>query len=244
MKTFYFIGTSGWSYNHWLKRFYPPDIPPGDMLPFYAKSFSTVEINSSFYRLPFENMVLGWKKKTPANFTFAVKISRLITHYKRLKEVDDSLDLFFSRISLLGKKVGPILHQLPPSLQKNERLLGNYLSLLPKNFLHTVEFRNKSWLTSSIYKLLKKHKVAFCIISLQEFPLVLEVTADFVYIRLHGPEALYGSCYTEEDLSWWKEQIKGFVKQGLKVYVYFNNDYSAYAIENAQQLKQLLAGNY
>lgn len=239
-KSLLLIGTSGWSYKHWVERFYPKDLKPKDLLSFYAQHFPTVEINATFYRLPFEAMVKGWYKKTPDDFLFALKVSRVITHYKKLRDIEDAWHTYFNRLEILGKKRGVFLHQLPPSLLKDIELLEKYLKFLPKNFYHCVEFRHKSWFEDEVFKTLRKYNIAFCIISMPKMPVIFEVTAPFVYIRMHGSQSLYSSCYTEKEIKYWAGKIKKFLKQNLRVFVYFNNDTNAYAVFNAQRLKELL----
>jgi len=235
------IGTSGWSYGHWSGRFYPVDLPSSQWLPFHAERFPTVEINSTFYSLPSEQMVKGWESRTPLNFTFAVKASRLITHYKRLKNTQRALDVFMGRVGLLNRKLGPILYQLPPSLARDDALLEQFLAGLPANLTKAVEFRHTSWLVGSVFELLKKYNTAYCIISMPGFPVALETTASFAYIRMHGAESLYDYCYPDEQLQWWATRIYELSERGVDVYVYFNNDYKAYAIFNAIKLGQLIS---
>ena len=235
------IGTSGWWYEHWKERFYPKGMEKREWFSYYAKSFDTVEINSSFYRLPFENVVKGWAKKAPENFKFTLKMWRRITHYKRLKEVEKDLETFFARINPLHKNLGAILYQLPPSLKKDLSLLENFLKLLPKELDQAIEFRNKSWLTAETFSLLEKENIAYCIISMPEFPESIHLTSNISYIRFHGKETLYGSSYSEEELKEWVKKIKNFFKRGVeRVYIYFNNDYNAYAVFNALKLKELI----
>ncbi|MEA1965605.1 MAG: DUF72 domain-containing protein [Candidatus Aerophobetes bacterium] len=235
------IGTSGWWYEHWEERFYPKGMEKKEWFSYYAKSFDTVEINSSFYRLPFENVVKGWAKKAPKNFKFTLKMWRRITHYKRLKDVENDLEIFFARISPLYKNIGAILYQLPPSLKKDNSLLENFLKLLPEELDQAIEFRNKSWLTPETLSLLEKENIAYCIISMPKFPESIHLTSNISYIRFHGKETLYGSSYSEEELKKWAEKIRVFFNQGVeRAYVYFNNDYNAYAVFNALKLKELI----
>lgn len=232
------VGTSGWFYNHWVERFYPPDIPKSAWFSFYARHFQTVEVNSSFYRMPTAERCMSWAGKAPENFVFSVKVFRGITHLKKLSGVEELLKNFFEAITPLKNKLGCILHQLPPSLKKDASLLEDYLSELPRHLLHTVEFRNRSWLDDAVMELLNKHRIAYCIISMPGFPNFREMTADFFYIRMHGSSELYSSCYTEAELSEWASYIKA---TGLDYgYVYFNNDARAYAIKNARRLIELL----
>jgi len=234
------IGTSGWFYEHWWGRFYPEGLKKQDFLKYYTKYFNTVELNSSFYHLPKETTVEGWHKKVPKDFIYAPKASRVITHYQKLADSKESLNLFLSRVKILKEKLGPVLYQLPPYLKKDTKLLKNFIKLLPKKLRHTIEFRNTTWLQKDVFKILKDNNIAFCIISLPKFPIVLETTADFTYLRLHGEEGKYSSSYTNRQLKGWSKNIKNFLKQKLDIYVYFNNDANAYAVNNALQLKKLI----
>ncbi len=237
----FLIGTSGWWYEHWYGKFYPPEVEKRDWFSYYAKVFDTVEVNSSFYRLPFEGMVKGWARKAPGNFKFTLKMWRRVTHLKRLKGVEEDLSTFFERVKPLKENYGAILHQLPPSLKLDLSLLEGFLKMLPKGLDQAVEFRNESWLQSKTFSLLKKYNVAYCIVSTPKFPELFELTTDFSYIRFHGMETLYGSLYSDDELKKWARRIRGFLRKKIKrVYVYFNNDYNAYAVKNALKLRELL----
>lgn len=238
-----FVGTSGWYYEHWVERFYPAEILKSELLPYFSRYFSTVELNNSFYRLPTVQSFENWYEKTPGNFIFSVKASRTITHYRKLVNIEGSLDIFLNRAVSLKEKLGPILYQLPPSLKKDINLLKSFLTNLPdrltaKNLRQTIEFRNSSWLDKETFKLLSRFNIAYCIISMQGFPVCLETTADFVYIRMHG--AARTISYSDKELRKWVDYIKDFLQKDLDVYIYFNNDYQAYAVENAKRIKELL----
>ncbi|MEA3328572.1 MAG: DUF72 domain-containing protein [Candidatus Omnitrophota bacterium] len=234
------IGTSGFYYNHWYDKFYPRELKKQELLPFFAKYFNTVELNNTFYHLPKEKVVENWHHNTPREFIFALKASRFITHIKRLKNLEDSLKVFLSRAYILKEKLGPVLYQLPPSMKKDSPRLEAFLKKLPSDIKNVIEFRNPSWLDKEIFDILKKHNIAHCIISMPDFPVRKEITADFVYIRMHGGEVLYGSNYSTKELRSWADDIKKFLKKGLDVYVYFNNDANAYAIKNATTLRKLM----
>ena len=235
------IGTSGWYYRHWQGRFYPNTLSKDKLLPFFSRYFNTVELNNSFYRLPEEKVVLAWRKKTPKGFLFAVKASRFITHIKRLDNLGDSLKLFLGRMGSLGEKMGPLLYQLPPSMKKDAKRLARFLKRLPQKQRYVIEFRHLSWLDKEIFSLLKQFNVAHCIISKPDFPIAVETTADFSYIRMHGGSRLYRSNYSRAELSKWAGIINRLLKSGLDTYVYFNNDACAYAVKNALSLKKLLS---
>lgn len=236
-----FIGTSGWSYQDWKGIFYPKDLERGGELQYYTTFFNTTEINSTFYRLPYEGMVKGWYNKTPQNFLFSIKVSKRITHLKRLRECKEELSLFFNRVFLLKEKVGVLLYQLPPSLKFDPSLLEEFLLLLPKDKNHVIEFRNNSWFNDKSYEILNRYNVGFCIVSAPKFETILEVTSTFAYIRMHGKEGWYKYLYNEEELRWWSEIIVKFLKNKIKVFCYFNNDYKGNAVTNALRLKELIS---
>jgi uncharacterized protein YecE (DUF72 family) len=236
-----YIGTSGYSYPHWREVFYPKDLPASKWLQYYARHFNSVELNVTFYRLPQKAVFKNWYQRVPKNFVFVCKGSRFITHIKKLKGVEPAARLFFHRVNLLKEKNGVILWQFPPSWKIDTKRLESFLKILQKYQARNVfEFRNESWFYSDIYELLKKYQQALCIADSPNFPAVFELTADFVYVRLHGSKSLYGSKYTSTELKKWAIKIKKWQRQGMDVYVYFNNDAHGYAVENAKQLKRLI----
>jgi uncharacterized protein YecE (DUF72 family) len=157
------IGTSGYHYKHWRGPFYPSKIPPGGMLEFYSRTFDTVELNNSFYRLPTDEAFDNWRESTPENFVFAVKASRFLTHQKKLKDPESALEKLLARASRLGQKLGPVLFQLPPRWQVNPGRLEGLLEALPHDLRCAFEFRDSSWIQSEINKLLARFSAAFCI---------------------------------------------------------------------------------
>jgi len=236
-----YIGTSGFSYGHWSGTFYPDNLPQDELLGFYARHFDTVELNTTFYRLPFKNMVSGWYRRSPDNFVFALKGSRYITHRLKLKEIAGPLATFLDRAAILREKCGPILWQLPPQLNPDPARLESFLQQLPRSMRHAIEFRNDAWLTGDIFALLEKYQAAYCIVSAPEMACVPEITAPFVYIRMHGISGgWYSYNYSPDDLAWWAEKIRGFLRKKLDVYCYFNNDACGYAPANARDLKLIL----
>lgn len=235
------IGTSGWSYEHWRARFYPSEIETNSWLNYYCRFFETVEINKSFYRLPAKKTFEAWRKQSPTKFIFAVKGSRFITHMKKLKDPEIASKKFFDNVSELKEKVGPILFQLPPRWQKNASRLNDFLASLPTNYQFAFEFRDPSWFDPEIYTILEKHGASLVISSSPSFPSEEVLTTSFVYLRMHGGAELYGSNYSDKELASWARQIKKWLsKQAKEVFVYFNNDAYAYAVQNALALKKLL----
>jgi uncharacterized protein YecE (DUF72 family) len=234
------IGTSGWHYKHWVADFYPERFPADQMFSWYAREFQTVEINNSFYRLPEKKTFAHWKDLAPPGFIFAVKASRFITHIKRLKDAQDSVDLFFSRAQPLGVALGAVLFQLPPRWKLNLERLSDFLSVLPKRHKFSLEFRDESWCSPQVYELLRRYNVALCIHDWREMPWPKELTADFTYIRFHGSGTRYGGSYPDFHLRHWAETIESWQPRLKEVFIYFNNDIGGHAIRNARSLRQML----
>ncbi len=234
------IGTSGWVYPHWRGVFYPPKLTTSRWLPFYAEHFRTVEINNTFYRLPSEKAFRDWRAAVSPGFRFAVKANRFITHTKKLREPAEPLERFLSRARLLGDRLGPILYQLPPRWRCNLPRLRDFLTILPRDLTHVFEFRDPSWMNEDVFAALEEHGAALCVISHPTMSCPVRTTSDVVYIRMHGAQTLYASCYSEEELQWWAEQVREALAGGRQVHVYFNNDAFGYAVRNAQRLGELL----
>lgn len=237
-----FIGTSGFSYPHWRGSFYPQNLAQKDWFSFYVKHFKTVELNVSFYRLPKKATFEKWRAVAgpPAGgFVFSVKGSRFITHVKKLKDCRQPLRRLMESAAPLASAKTVVLFQLPPKFKANPGRLANFLKLLPKNWRYAFEFRNESWLAKEAFVLLKKHRAAVVFQDFPDWPMTEEGTADFVYLRFHGRQRLYSSCYTEKELKSWVKKIKVWQKQGKDVYAYFNNDAMGYAVDNAKQLRNL-----
>lgn len=234
------IGTSGWHYKHWRGNFYPVGVQPADYLAHYLRSFSSVEINNSFYRLPAPETLADWRDSVPRDFVFAVKASRFITHMKKLKDPQQSFALFMQRVGVLGEKLGPVLFQLPPAWRFDEGRFRAFLEALPTTYRYTFEFRDPSWYNDRAYELLQLHRCAFCIYELEYHLSPLEVTADFVYVRLHGPGKKYDGSYADEVLAGWAERCRHWLEQDKSVYVYFDNDLHGYAPVNAARLQEML----
>ena len=236
----YLIGTSGWHYDHWRERFYPADLPKPQWLEFYARHFPTLEINSSFYHLPTENAFARWRDASPADFVFAVKVSRFITHIKKLTDCEEALRTFISRAQVLGEKLGPLLYQLPPGLGRDAERLKAFIGLIPAGLRLVFEFRNDSWFDPEIYRILRDRNIALCIYDRGSQPSPCEITADFSYIRFHGSAARRG-CYSDAELGSWAERIARLGTQTQTVYIYFNNDAQGFALRNARRLADLLS---
>ena len=239
------VGLSGWNYAHWRDGvFYPPRLAASRWLEFYAERFDTVEVNSTFYRLPRRDAVARWVEQTPDGFLFAVKSSRYLTHIKRLRELGPGLELFLDRIEPLVRspKLGPILWQLPPTFRRDHDRLANALDRLPRGLRHCIEFRDPTWFVEDTYALLRAHGVALAIGDRPEVNRFQthELTADWTYVRFHsGPRGRWGN-YSDSELVDWAERLRAWSRTH-DVFAYFNNDWQGFAPRNAARLLQLLA---
>jgi uncharacterized protein YecE (DUF72 family) len=239
-----FIGTSGWSYRHWRGPFYPCGMSSGaEQLDFYAERFDTVEVNGTFYRLIEAETFRRWHAQTPPGFVFACKGSRFLTHMKRLKDAGQGLGRFFERVEALEGKLGPIVFQLPGRFKPDRERFRAFLQALPAGQRCAFEFRDPAWFEPEIFEALAHRKAALCLYEFagQEAP--LEVTADFVYIRLHGPGGPYQGSYGSAALRTWARRIRAWTRKDLDVYCYFDNDDSGFAPRNALSLKELVASS-
>jgi uncharacterized protein YecE (DUF72 family) len=234
-----YIGTSGYSYKSWDTTFYG-DTPKKLQLEYYATQFPTVEINATFYRLPSEGMVLGWRDRVDESFVYAIKGSRFITHMKKLLNLDGALDKFFDRIEPLKERTAVLLWQLPGILKKDASRLDSFLAQLPRDYRHAVEFRHPSWYDEEIFDILRKYNSAHVALSSLGMPMNLSVTCDIIYIRFHGLEGGAAHDYTRNELESWAEFIVRQAKQGRTIYVYFNNDINVRAPDNARMLMEMV----
>ena len=234
------IGTSGWHYDHWAGPFYPEDAPSGEWLDFYASSFSSVELNNTFYQLPEESTLEEWKEQTPPDFLFAAKASRYITHMKKLKDPKPSVRTFFERMRALQPKLGAVLFQLPPNWRFNQERLAEFLAALPTGHRYAFELWGPSWINPHSLDMLHTHQSAFCIYEFDGRIAPKEVTADFVYIRLHGPGEAYEGHYDPSTLSGWAGAISSWLRAGKEVFCFFDNDQAGHAPQNALRLQEML----
>ncbi|HXG05437.1 MAG TPA: DUF72 domain-containing protein, partial [Candidatus Binatia bacterium] len=238
------IGTSGYVYPAWRRRFYPPDLPASRWLAYYAAHFSTVELNRPFYRLPTGEMFSAWRAAVPPGFVFAVKVSRFFTHMKRLKDPEVHLRLFLERARRLGPALGPLLFQLPPRFHADLGRLDGLLRALARQRLvrgvrAALEVRHASWLVPEVRERLRRANVALCLHDSARQPVEDVVTADFVYVRRHGLGRRRYNNYPEWRLREDAARIAAWTRRRLDVYVYFNNDERAYAVANARRLIEL-----
>lgn len=235
-----YIGTSGWHYAHWVGPVYPAGTSPKDFLSLYAKKFQSVEINSTFYRLPSSEVLSDWRDNTPDSFVFACKASRYITHMKKLKDPEKSIAQFFKAVRILEPKLGPILFQLPPRWYVNFDRLARFLSNLPKNHRYAFEFRDESWHSDSVFKVLSSFNAAFCAFDLNGRMSCFERTADFTYVRLHGPKGSYQGQYDKRSLALWAEKFKAIREERMDVYCFFDNDERGFAALDALRLAKMV----
>lgn len=239
------VGTSGWSYASWRGRFYPAELSPRRYLEFYARHFSTTEVNYSFYHLPRPSTYEKWCVQVPDDFCFALKVSRFITHVKRLHRVQEAWELFVSNARSLGRRLGPLLLQFPASFHCDIARLTAFLHDARPRACRSplrlaLEFRHPSWFTEETFEILRAHDAALCIADAPQYPRCNVITASFVYLRFHGRQQLFASKYTDAELTAEATRIRRWLRDGLDVYVYFNNDASAHAVANAQTLARLV----
>ena len=243
------VGCSGWNYAHWRNGvFYPPRCAARNWLRFYADEFDTVEINTTFYRLPSREAVARWVDETPPGFTFAVKVSRYVTHIKRLVDVPAHLPLLYERIEplLRSPKAGPLLWQLPPTFKADFDRLAQALEHLQgvddgSGYRHAFEFRDPSWFREELYALLRERRVALVIGDRPEVNAFQahELTTDFTFVRFHSGTRGRNGNYSHTELDEWAERLESW-SQEVDVFAYFNNDWEGYAIENARYLRACL----
>lgn len=232
------IGTSGWNYPHWKGLFYPSQLARARWLEFYAEHFDTVEVNATFYRLPVRQTFEKWRERTPEGFLWSIKASKYITHTKRLKGPREPLKRLYGAVEGLREKAGVILFQLPPSLPFEPERFEAFCDNLNPSFRHVLEIRHPSWIHEGLFRILQDHNMAFCISDTAgRYPYHEAVSADFVYVRLHGSKRLYASKYSRQELEAWARKIKAWDRE---TFLYFDNDYQGYAVQNAIELKTLL----
>jgi uncharacterized protein YecE (DUF72 family) len=237
------IGCSGWNYASWREEFYG-GIPARLWLEHYAKHFDTVEVNTTFYRLPTREAVANWERTAPDGFLFAIKASRYLTHIKRLSDLDSGLDRFYERIEplLRSPKMGPILWQLPPTFKRDDDRLARALERLGRTGeRHCFEFRHPSWFADEVYALLRAHGVALVIGDRPEVHgfQTHELTADWTFVRFHyGSRGRRGN-YSEAELREWAARIRAWSDE-VEVFAYFNNDWELFAVRNALRLVDLI----
>jgi uncharacterized protein YecE (DUF72 family) len=235
------VGTSGWLYKHWKGTFYPPGLKSKDEFAFYSLFFDTLEVNNTFYKLPSRETFAEWRRTTKPDFLYIIKAGGFITHRLKLNNPELALERFFDACTALEEKLGVILFQLPPGWKINIERFEHFLAVLPDGYRYAFEFREESWYDAAITKLLKQYNCAFCIYQLAGHTSPIEVTADFLYLRLHGPtQYKYQGNYDYYTLRAWAELSRQWQAKGKDVYIYFDNDDSGYAAFNAQVMEMML----
>ncbi len=226
------VGTSGFGYKEWKGKFYPEKINPKAMLRFYSERMDTVEINNTFYHMPTRAMLESWMDQVPDDFIFAIKAPQKITHVKQLRNVEDDTEYLFQTISLLGKRLGPILFQFPKSFRPDGALLSSFVELIPKKFPCAFEFRNSGWMDREYLDILANKKYSLCMNDTDEKPVAdIISTAEWGYLRLRR------SDYTDKDLARWFEKIHS--QKWTEVFVYFEHEDKAKGPEYAIRFKAM-----
>lgn len=238
-------GTSGYSYEHWRGVFYPPEVRQPHRLEYYAQHFGAVELNVTYYNLPKREVFESWRQRTPDDFRFAIKGSRLITHYHRLHDVDEAVATFFEHAAGLGGKLAVVLWQLRAEMKPDAERLDTFCALVARvsKVRQVFEFRDDSWFDEAIYEVLRRHHFGLCIADSPTLKTPQVLTADFTYLRFHGSTKRYDSDYTDAELRPWAKRARGWLDDGRDVFAFFNNDPHGYAVANARRLRELVAGN-
>lgn len=237
------IGTSGWSYKHWKGIFYPPDVRSAEYLSFYAHHFSVSEINNSFYRLPLKSTVEKWIASVPDDFIFCPKMSRYLSHLKKLHDPEEPLERFFEIFGEFENRLGPILIQLPVNAGFHAETVTEVYELMLDRyagFRFAMEVRHPSWFSEESIALMKKYKISLVFAQSDRFPYHEEITARDIYIRFHGPQSLYSSSYSDEVLEEYAAKFLDWAGQGHEIWAFFNNDVGGHALHNAEKLRQLV----
>jgi len=234
------IGCSGWVYKHWRGLFYPEGLPQKRWFERYAEEFDTVELNNSFYRLPSGDTFEKWRKQAPPGFCYAVKANRYLTQAKKLKECEEPLERMMTAVRWLGDRLGPMLYQLPPSMNINLERLESFLTILPKDVTNVLEFRNKDWYVPETYALLDRYGASFCVHDMPGSRTEPVAVGPIAYLRFHGGQGKYWGRYSDERLLSWTDWIVQQARHGRAVWCYFNNDIHGHAIEDARTLKSMV----
>jgi uncharacterized protein YecE (DUF72 family) len=229
------VGTSGYNFPEWKGTFYPEKLPASQMLEYYAQQLATVEVNYTFYRMPNAKTVAGWDAATPATFTFVLKAPQRITHIARLKDIDDPLRFFLETARKLGKKLGPILFQLPPNFKKDVARLGDLLTQFPADIRCAWEFRHESWFSDDVYDVLRTGNAALCVADTEDGTTPRVSTADFGYFRLRD------EGYGKKELDQWAGTVKELGTQWRDAYVFFKHEESGIGPKLAQEFAKLLS---
>jgi uncharacterized protein YecE (DUF72 family) len=237
------IGTSGWSYKHWKDVYYPEGMKQKDWFSYYVSQFHTTEINSSFYRLPTQTTITSWMETASKDFIFCPKMSRFLTHMKKLRDPEEPLQRFFTLFETMKNQLGPVLIQLPSMVAFHYDVAEHFfktLYTLYRPYVFVVEIRHPSWLAEDSLTLMAKYEIGLVISQSQDhFPYSEMVTAQHIYIRFHGPGALYASSYSDKELAYYAARCKKWIRDGHIVWAFFNNDIYGHAPKDALQFKKL-----
>lgn len=240
------VGCSGWSYEDWVGPFYPKDSKPKDYLKHYSTVFDCVEIDSSFYRIPNQFMVSQWKGNTQDNFVFCPKFPKKITHDLKLQNISSTLSFFYKSVGGLGKKLGPLVIQLPPSFkyEKGMQVLTDFISELKGDFRHAIEFRHKSWYREDVYKLLENHNISFCWSINQYAETPKRITSDFIYTRMVGERDITRFDEIQKDRTEQMKEMSGTIKETIgsvdDAFIFFNNHFAGFGPESVNEFRRLL----
>jgi uncharacterized protein YecE (DUF72 family) len=237
-----YIGTSGWQYDHWRGTFYPEGVAQSRWLEFYSERFRVVELNNSFYKLPKRETFAGWAERTPDDFVLAAKMSRYLTHVRRLKDPREPVERFLSHAGALRSKLGPVLLQLPPTLKATEGVLGEVLGVFPTGVRVALEPRHDSWFTDETAAVLSDHNAAMCLTDREAEPVTpVWKTADWTFLRFHEGTGSPHPCYKRSTMEAWVERLADrWGKKRSDVFVFFNNDPRACALRDAVVFAELL----
>lgn len=235
-----YLGTSGWNYKHWRQTFYPQGLPQSRWLEFYAERFQTVELNNSFYRLPKPEQFASWRERSPDDFVFTVKMSRFLTHIKRLREPQEPVERFLGAVGPLKEKLGPVLMQFPPTMPVELTALEETLALFPDEVKVVCEFRHDTWFTEECRSLLEKFGVAWCLADRLSKPITpVRKTTDWAFLRFHEGRGSPHPCYGRSALQSWVDRLAEGWGTGAEIWVYFNNDPRACALRDARTFARL-----
>lgn len=236
------IGTSGWSYKHWKGIFYPGHVKAAEYLTFYARHFPVSELNNSFYKLPTRETLARWIDTVPEDFLFCPKMSRYLSHLKKLRDPQEPLQRFFGIFGGFEAHLGPILIQLPANLRFHAEVAGRFYEEtdLYSGVRFALEVRHPSWFSEESIHLMKKHRITLVFSQADGFPYFEEITARDIYLRFHGPASLYSSPYPDEVLLDYAEKMASWAEDGHQVWAFFNNDVGGHALDNAKKLQELV----
>lgn len=237
-----YIGTSGWSYKHWKQLFYPADVKPAEYLTFYARHFHVSEINNSFYKLPTRETVAKWMDAVPQDFMFCPKMSRYLSHLKKLHDPQEPLERFFGIFAESRERLGPILIQLPANSRFHAGVATQFYEETGRyhGYRFALEVRHPSWFSEESIALMKQYGISLVFSQAAEFPYHEEITARDIYLRFHGPHSLYSSSYPDEVLDDYAEKFAAWADNGHRIWAFFNNDVGGHALRNARKLQELV----